>query len=128
MKLLSDIPASEDAPREIDYMDLAGARYAVSEAIESLARLAGSEEATQTVLRHVKQPEPRKRATRFRKQPIPAELRWAVFERDCYRCLVCASKVNLSADHIIAESKGGPTTLENLQTLCKPCNSRKGAR
>lgn len=33
----------------------------------------------------------------------------------------------LQADHIYPESKGGPTTLENLQTLCKPCSIRKGA-
>jgi 5-methylcytosine-specific restriction endonuclease McrA len=51
-----------------------------------------------------------------------------VFERDDFRCLKCGSRRNLNADHIHPESKGGPTTLENLQTLCRGCNSRKGAR
>lgn len=30
-------------------------------------------------------------------------------------------------DHIIPWSKGGPTTLENLQLLCGPCDVAKGA-
>jgi hypothetical protein len=61
------------------------------------------------------------------KEPIPSKLRWEVFKRDGYRCLECDSKHDLTADHILAESRGGPATLENLQTLCRPCNSRKGA-
>jgi thioredoxin-like negative regulator of GroEL len=31
----------------------------------------------------------------------------------------------LHADHVIAESKGGPTTLENLVTACMDCNLGK---
>jgi 5-methylcytosine-specific restriction endonuclease McrA len=27
-----------------------------------------------------------------------------------------------------SQSKGGPTTFDNLQTLCRSCNSSKGAR
>jgi 5-methylcytosine-specific restriction endonuclease McrA len=37
----------------------------------------------------------------------------------------CGSQWELSADHIHPESKGGPTTIENLQALCRKCNSRK---
>lgn len=59
------------------------------------------------------------------KQPLPGKLRTAVFERDEYRCRRCLSHKQLCCDHVIPESKGGPTTLENLQTLCKTCNSRK---
>ncbi len=62
------------------------------------------------------------------KQNIPDHIRWAVFERDNFTCKVCGSRRYLAVDHIVPESKGGPTTLENLQTLCKSCNSRKGAR
>jgi hypothetical protein len=69
--------------------------------------------------------EPRKAKT---KKPIPNGLRKQVFERDAYRCVSCGSWHDLQADHIIPESKGGPTTLENLQTMCRPCNVRKGAR
>ena len=59
------------------------------------------------------------------KKPIPRALRKAVFERDGFKCKHCGGQWELAADHIIPESKGGPTTLENLQTLCKKCNSRK---
>jgi hypothetical protein len=62
------------------------------------------------------------------KSRIPYRLRMRVFERDGFKCLHCGAQKNLSADHIVPESKGGPTTFENLQTLCRPCNIRKGAR
>lgn len=63
-----------------------------------------------------------------RKAPIPADVRWLVWERDNFTCQKCGSRKNLSIDHIIPESKGGEATMENCQTLCKTCNSSKGAR
>lgn len=63
-----------------------------------------------------------------KKTVIPTELRWEVWRRDNFTCKHCGSRHDLTVDHIIAESKGGPTTIENLQTLCRPCNSRKGAK
>lgn len=63
-----------------------------------------------------------------KKKPIPSGIRRRVFERDGYRCKRCGSHHELHADHIIAESKGGEATLENLQTLCGPCNRAKGAK
>lgn len=62
------------------------------------------------------------------KVAIPSSLRWQVWERDNFTCLHCGSRANLSVDHIQPESKGGILELSNLQTLCKLCNSRKGAR
>lgn len=64
----------------------------------------------------------------FQKRPIPSELRWEVFERDDFTCQECRSRRLLEAHHVIPESMGGPTTIENLLTLCKPCNGRKGNR
>lgn len=69
---------------------------------------------------------PNEPAPKRSKAVIPADLRTAVFERDLYRCVRCSTHLQLTADHIVAEALGGPTSLENLQTLCRPCNSRKG--
>lgn len=63
----------------------------------------------------------------YLKGRISDELRAAVYARDGHRCVECGSCKRLSVDHIVPESKGGATTLENLQTMCRPCNSEKGA-
>lgn len=63
-----------------------------------------------------------------KKTPVPFNLRWAVWERDDFTCRQCGARHDLAADHIIPESAGGATTLENLQTLCRSCNSIKGRR
>lgn len=62
------------------------------------------------------------------KKPIPNGLRKQVFERDAYRCVKCGAHHDLEADHVYPESLGGEATFENLQTLCKPCNMKKGNR
>lgn len=51
-----------------------------------------------------------------------------IFRRDGYRCLCCGTKKDLTVDHILALSCGGGNEETNLQTLCRACNSRKGAR
>jgi 5-methylcytosine-specific restriction endonuclease McrA len=43
------------------------------------------------------------------------------------KCLSCGSTENLSIDHIIPIFHGGSNLRENLQILCRSCNSRKGA-
>jgi len=50
----------------------------------------------------------------------------AVFEKYGEQCVVCGSSVDLTMDHIIPVSKGGEDVIENLQPLCKSCNSKKG--
>lgn len=51
--------------------------------------------------------------------------REAVYKRDGYRCLKCGCTENLTLDHVLPRSKGGSNEIENLQTLCKPCNEDK---
>ena len=34
-------------------------------------------------------------------------------------------EVLMTKDHVLPRSKGGPDVLENLQTMCAPCNCRK---
>lgn len=44
------------------------------------------------------------------------------------KCLCCGQERPLTADHIVPVSRGGSNFIENIQPLCKPCNSRKNTR
>ena len=52
--------------------------------------------------------------------------RRAVFARDGWTCQYCGVRTNLTVDHVIPRSKGGPSTWENIVASCAPCNRRKG--
>lgn len=60
--------------------------------------------------------------------PIPQQTRAFVFDRDGHACRRCAATNDLTLDHISPWSTGGPDTPDNLQVLCRPCNSSKGDR
>ena len=68
----------------------------------------------------------RKKATY--KKKISASLRLKVYRKDGYRCVICLTSEDLSVDHIIPESRGGVSTIDNLQTLCVHCNTVKGVK
>ncbi|MFG1683557.1 HNH endonuclease [Nonomuraea sp. NPDC049269] len=71
----------------------------------------------------------RRRFRRFAgRDHIPTAIRRAVYRRDGHQCVRCGVDADLSLDHIVPWSLGGPDTIDNLQTLCRPCNSSKGAR
>jgi 5-methylcytosine-specific restriction endonuclease McrA len=56
------------------------------------------------------------------------KLRITVLDRDGWTCASCNRPAH-TVDHIIPRVKGGDMwALDNLQSLCKPCNSRKGGR
>lgn len=74
-------------------------------------------------LRDMKPEVPNKKS--YIKKPITKGMAMRVYERDGFKCQVCGIQTNLSCDHIIPESKGGPTEEANLQTLCRTCNRRK---
>lgn len=62
---------------------------------------------------------------------INMRLRFKVLKRDNFKCCACGRSpasdpsIELHVDHIIPWSKGGETTLDNLQTLCSKCNLGK---
>lgn len=64
---------------------------------------------------------------RQRRHTITVEMRRAVFMRDGGRCVQCGSGFDLEYDHVIPVAKGGATSINNLQLLCRPCNRSKGA-
>lgn len=43
-------------------------------------------------------------------------------------CAHCGTELDLSVDHIIPRYEGGTNDANNLQVLCRSCNSRKGTR
>ena len=60
------------------------------------------------------------------------QLRERIFVRDNYTCQCCGAnratqpQVELVIDHIEPYSRGGETVADNLQVLCRSCNSKKG--
>jgi 5-methylcytosine-specific restriction endonuclease McrA len=67
-----------------------------------------------------------------KKKAVPAKIATQVKARDNHICRACGfgGSVNyafaLECDHIVPESAGGKTTLDNLQCLCGACNRAKG--
>jgi hypothetical protein len=62
--------------------------------------------------------------------PLGARIRWRILGRDNYTCVLCGAKgadTPLAVDHIIPIAEGGTSDDTNLRTLCKDCNSGKGA-
>lgn len=52
----------------------------------------------------------------------------ADFEDHCVRCLRKFDREKLSADHVVPLARGGHHSIENIQPMCRPCNSQKHAR
>jgi 5-methylcytosine-specific restriction enzyme A len=63
---------------------------------------------------------------------VSPKKRMDVFEKYKFKCAYCGATsldgVSLEVDHIIPISRGGSNELENLQILCRPCNSGKSDR
>ena len=66
---------------------------------------------------------------RVERGKVSNKMRFSVYERDGYRCKICGMSgafCDLEIDHIKPISKGGKSTYDNLQTLCRRCNKMKG--
>ncbi len=54
-----------------------------------------------------------------------------LYARDHHKCQYCGrrrSAAELTYDHVVPVSRGGPKSWENIVTCCVPCNRRKGDR
>jgi len=61
------------------------------------------------------------------------EIEWSGSIREYIRerenpnqCIYCNSNANLSYDHLIPRSRGGPDVADNVVMACRSCNSSKG--
>ena len=59
---------------------------------------------------------------------IAHEVKIEVWARDGGRCVGCGASDYLEFDHIIPHSRGGASTVNNVQLLCRRCNSEKSDR
>ncbi len=64
---------------------------------------------------------------RVERGKVTNKMRFYIYKRDGNRCRYCHRYGNdLEVDHIIPIAKGGKSTPDNLQTLCRRCNVEKG--
>lgn len=65
---------------------------------------------------------------------VPLGLRFKVLRRDSFKCVLCGDnppanpQCVLNVDHVVPYSRGGATVIENLRTLCAPCNLGRSNR
>lgn len=74
------------------------------------------------------EPNPNQTRNKYGRRAIPEATRQFVFERNGFKCVFCGTPTNLTIDHIIPVARGGKNDRDNLQTLCRSCNSRKGTK
>jgi len=69
---------------------------------------------------------------RFKKL-TSGEINWSTSIREYVKerekkdvCIYCGKKKDLTLEHILPRSRGGPDTTDNAVFVCKACNSSKG--
>ena len=71
---------------------------------------------------------------RFKKL-TDGEVNWSTSIREYVKekekkdvCIYCGGKADLTLDHVLPRSRGGPDIADNAVWICKSCNSSKGDR
>lgn len=68
---------------------------------------------------------------KIKDKKVPGISNSLLFARDQNLCLYCGNKfrrIDLSRDHVMPRSRGGPNTWQNCVTSCKRCNHAKNDR
>lgn len=68
---------------------------------------------------------------RVKEKSVPSITNPLLFSRDDNMCMYCGEQFyrgELSRDHVMPRSRGGPDIWENCVTACKRCNHRKNDR
>ena len=77
----------------------------------------------------VKEQSNRHRARKYLNGGSFTAMEWvALCKEHGYKCLACGEAKPLTADHVIPLVLGGVNLIENIQPLCKSCNSKKGTQ
>lgn len=66
-----------------------------------------------------------------RKMTMPRFRKWVLFNRDCWQCQYCGTKLDwnsITIDHVRPKCMGGDTSWKNCVASCKKCNWKKGSR
>lgn len=64
----------------------------------------------------------RRRLERLQRDITLKELKRRHGKSGCFRC---GSRKDLTIDHVVPRSRGGPDDMDNYQILCWGCNQRK---
>jgi hypothetical protein len=74
----------------------------------------------------------RSSGTTSTRKPVPPSLRFAVLERDGFKCKYCgrdaSDGIKLTVDHINPAVLGGDDSMDNLIAACNECNAGKSAK
>jgi len=68
----------------------------------------------------------------YQRSLMTSSKRYDIMKRDGFKCKLCGISADegakLEVDHILAVSRGGKSTDNNLRTLCRECNQGKKAK
>lgn len=92
-------------------------------------RLRAKENAKKYRLENPDKEAARKKSRRARQRSATGKFtaqEWlALCARYNHKCVACKKSESLTADHVIPVSKGGSSFIDNIQPLCRSCNSKK---